>query len=76
MSHWWYTYSRKYGSPKVNETAIKPSSVILSADKKSLEIKVDLIEKKVYGFDFSKVKSATDQELANKKAFYTLVKKQ
>lgn len=75
MSHWWYRYSRKYGSPKVNETAVKPSEIILSSDRKSLEIKVDLIEKKVYGFDFSNIKSANGKELANKKAFYTLVKK-
>ena len=75
LEHWWYEYRRNYGSPKDNITPVKPKSVSLSADKKVLTIKSDLLEKKVYGFDFSKVKGIDGKSLGNAKAYYTLVNK-
>ena len=76
LQNWWYDYHRKYGSPKVDVTAIAPKSIILGKDKKTLEIKVDLTEKKVYGFDFGQIKSTNGKSLANSKAYYTLIKRQ
>ena len=74
IDNWWYEYRRGYGSPKGDMKTDLKKSVTLSSDKKSLEVKTDLTERKVYGFDFSKVKDAKGKSLANPNAFYTLVK--
>ncbi|MCM8538861.1 MAG: hypothetical protein NE328_01155 [Lentisphaeraceae bacterium] len=75
LDNWWYEYRRGYGSPKGDMKTDLKKTVTLSDDKKSLEVKTDLEERKVYGFDFTKIKDANGKSLANPNAFYTLVKK-
>lgn len=75
LQHWWYKHRRAYGSPKHKVTPLQPKNVSLSSDKKTLTVVCDLIEKKVYAFDFSNLKSFNGKSLVNPKAFYTLVQK-
>lgn len=70
-THWWYTYHKNYGSPKVNETNSEIQNVQLSQDGKTLNINMPLQAKQVYHFDFENFKSKDEESLANSKAYYT-----
>ena len=74
IKSWHYTYSSTYGSPPmdVNKHAIKKWT--LSKDGKVLELELPLLEKKVFEFNFEKLKSAKGEVLINHKGFYTLNK--
>lgn len=72
-SHWWYQYSRAYGSPKVNLTDEKVSSVTLSPDGKSITVKLPLHKEKVYCLDVGKFLNKEGKAVLNSKAYYTLI---
>lgn len=75
IDSWWYKYHRGYGSPKMDQVNDHKKSISLGSDNKSIEVKMDLTEQRVYGFYFSNIKSSDGKSLANPNAFYTLVKK-
>ena len=75
IDSWWYKYHRGYGSPKMDQVNDHKKSILLGSDNKSIEVKMDLTEQRVYGFYFSNIKSSDGKSLANPNAFYTLVKK-
>ena len=73
ISHWWYNYSRVYGSPKVDLTDQKINSAHLSEDGKSVIVKLPLLKEKVYCLDVSKFLNKNGQSVQNTKAYYTLI---
>jgi hypothetical protein len=75
MTHWWYHYSRAYGSPKVDLKAEAIDSVILAENGKILTIKLPLQKEQVYCLDLSSVKNIAGNALSNNKAWYTLINK-
>ena len=75
IDSWWYNYNKTYGSPKDDVAEESMSKLVVSEDRKSLLIEMPLAEKRVYGLDFSALKSAGGKSLANEIAFYTFFKK-
>jgi len=72
-TQWWYAYHEKYGSPKVDEHPSTITSIQLDQHHKRLHIKMNLTEKQVYCFNFSKFRSQTGEFLVNSKSYYTAV---
>lgn len=70
-THWWYTYHKNYGSPKIDETKSDIQNLQLSQDGKTLHIKIPLTAKQVYYFDFENFRSKDGNKLSNSKAYYT-----
>lgn len=67
-----YLYSNNYGSKKQNKQDLTVSKVILSADKKSVEIQLPLTKDKIVAVDFSKLKNAQGEFTSVGEVFYTL----
>ncbi|MCM8536929.1 MAG: PQQ-dependent sugar dehydrogenase [Lentisphaeraceae bacterium] len=68
-----YLYQRAYGSPRIDEQEVKVQSVSLSADKKSLEVKIDQLSSgKVYDFKLSDFVSVDGESLQFGHFCYTL----
>ena len=73
ISHWWYNYTRDYGSPKVDLKTSELSSVQVQEDGKTLVIKMPLQKQQVYCLDLSQILNKSGQKTHNSKAFYTLI---
>lgn len=69
---WHYHYHEKYGSNKVDVESVKISSVTLSEDKRSIDIKLPLTAGKVVKIDFSGLVSETKRRASSTEVFYTL----
>ena len=73
INKWWYEYSRKYGSPKIDLEDVSIANIEVSKDRKSLLIKCPLSTKKVFCLDFSQLQNSQGEALGNQKAYYTLI---
>jgi len=71
IRHWGYHYHGKYGSGKVEEKRETPIAVKM-IDAKTVEIKVNLVTKRVYQLNLGKIKCADGSSLSNNTAWYTL----
>jgi hypothetical protein len=67
-----YKYTNRYGSDKHNKKDLKVTSVTLSKDKKSAEIKLDLTADKVVVVDFSKLRNSNKDNPSVTTVYYTL----
>jgi hypothetical protein len=67
-----YKYTNRYGSDKHNKKDLKVTSVTLSKDKKSAEIKLDLTADKVVVVDFSKLRNSNKEKPSVTTVYYTL----
>lgn len=67
-----YKYTNRYGSDKHNKKDLKVTSVTLSKDKKSAEIKLDLTADKVVVVDFSKLRNSNKDKPSVTTVYYTL----
>ena len=74
ISSWHYNYWSTYGSDEIDHKSHEISKWTLSKDKKTLEVELDLLEKKVFKVDFEGLKSGSGRALINHKGFYTLNK--
>ena len=71
IRHWGYHYHPKYGSPKVDQKQETPTAVKM-IDAKTVDIKVNLVTKRVYQLNLDKIKCADGTALTNATAWYTL----
>jgi hypothetical protein len=68
-----HVYQQGYGSPEVDQTNPKVTSVTLSSDKTSALLSVSgLVKGHVHSFDLSNLKSADGEALVHAHAYYTL----
>ena len=68
-----HIYRQGYGSPEVDQTHPKPTSIQLADDRLSAVITLDqLTQGHVHEFDLSGIKAADGTELLHTKAYYTL----
>jgi hypothetical protein len=68
-----YQYGPNYGYPKSDKKKIVPDEIIISKDRKSVQVKIPGLEKrKVYQFSVMGVRNQTGQSLRNSTAHYTL----
>lgn len=73
MAAWTYILQSSYGSPEVDQATPKITAATVSADKKSVRIKVEgMVRGHVHHLESKGVKSATGASLWHKDAFYTL----
>jgi hypothetical protein len=72
IKHWGYLYQAEYGSPKVGLTELTPTSVMLSPDHKSVELKLPLIKERVYQLTLSNVTGEDGMLMTNATGYYTL----
>ena len=68
-----YQYGPNYGYPKSDKKKIVPDEIIISKDRKSVQVKISGLEKrKIYQFSVMGVRNQTGQSLRNSTAHYTL----
>lgn len=68
-----YIYQSDYGSPEVDQTTPTITAALVSADKKSVHLKVNgLVRGSIHHLVAKGVRSATAQELWHPEAWYTL----
>jgi len=73
MDGWTYIYQSKYGSPEVDPIAPKITTATVSADKKSVRLKIDgLVKGHVHHLTAAAVKSSSGKPLLHNEAWYTL----
>lgn len=73
LKHWGYMYHAKYGSPKVDDTGVKATRATVSADGKTVSVKLPtLVKHRVYAITLTSITSADGDKLTNKTAYYTL----
>ena len=73
MDTFTYIYQADYGSPEVDQTTPVITAATVSADRKSVHIKVaGLVRGHIHHLTANGVKSATAQTLWHPEAFYTL----
>jgi hypothetical protein len=73
MTAWTYILQSSYGSPEVDHATPKITAANVSADKKSVRIKVDgMVRGHVHHLTSKGVKSATGTSLWHPDAYYTL----
>jgi hypothetical protein len=73
MAAWTYILQSSYGSPEVDQATPKITAATVSADKKSVRIKVEgMVRGHVHHLESKGVKSVTGASLWHKDAFYTL----
>ncbi|MCF2949578.1 hypothetical protein L0668_15765 [Paraglaciecola aquimarina] len=67
-----YLYTSTYGSNKHNQKALAVKKVILSKDKKSAEIELDLTADKIVVVNFSQLRNNTNDKPSVTTVYYTL----
>ena len=68
-----HNYAAGYGSPEVDQTTPKVTKVVPSADGLSVMVHLDqIVEGHIHDFDLTPMKSAEDESLLHKKAYYTV----
>lgn len=68
-----HIYQQGYGSPEVDQTTPKVTNAVVAKDGMSVEIMIDRLQKgHVHDFDLGGIRSAKDEKLVHKKAYYTL----
>lgn len=72
LRHWGYLYRPDYGSPKVDETTLKPTSVTLSDDHKTVHLSLPLLTQRVYMFHLQAIAAKDGAKLTNPIGYYTL----
>lgn len=73
VKHWGYMYHAKYGSPKVDETTVKATNATVSADGRTVSVKLPtLVKGRVYAITLTSITSGAGEKLTNKTAYYTL----
>ncbi len=73
MAAWTYIYQADYGSPEVDQATPKITAAVVSADKKSVRLKIDgLVRGLVHHLKTTGLKSASGQTLWHPEAYYTL----
>ncbi len=73
ISHWTYNFWPTYGSPKVGDTKVVPSSVTLAEDKMSLFVALpELVKRRCYGLFFPGLKDAKSRPVSSDHGWYTL----
>jgi hypothetical protein len=73
MDAWTYILQKGYGSPEVDQAVQKITKAIVSPDKTSVRLTITgLVRGHVHHLDSSRVKSASNQALWHKDAWYTL----
>lgn len=73
-SSWWYPYNARYGSPKTDEKDLKLAGTTWGSDGKSLKVRLELAEKRVFHLSLHEALRATDgSALGNRDVYYTLV---
>lgn len=70
--HWHYHYSSNYGSPKVDLAPLPIKSVVLSGDRRSIDVKLSLSTDKVVQIDFPGLKDIHGRSVSVDKVYYTL----
>ena len=73
MDTFTYIYQSDYGSPQVDATTPTITAATVSADRKSVHLKVDgLVRGHIHHLEAKGVKSATAQPLWHPETWYTL----
>jgi len=72
VRHWGYLYRADYGSPKVDETEVKPTEVAWAADGRSALVKLPLEAGRVYQISTPGARGPGGEEMVNSHAYYTL----
>ena len=76
IKSYYFKYHRAYGSPQVDQQQAQPESMALSADGKTLSVRLkseDLKAGYVYEMDFDGLKTFEGQGMLNTKLCYNLV---
>ncbi|MGB3118487.1 MAG: hypothetical protein WBE58_06695, partial [Verrucomicrobiales bacterium] len=73
MREFTYIYQAQYGSPEVDDVLPKITAAIVSADGKSVHLKIDTLTKgHIHELHLDGVRSASGLPLLHKEAYYTL----
>ena len=73
LLHFYYLYHYNYGSPKQEETPVKVTDVKISADGRTVSLKIPgFVTQKIYEFHLNGIKAADGTELLHAEAYYTL----
>ena len=72
VQRYYYPYIRNYGAPKTDVEHVEVQSINLLVDRRTIAVKIPLVEGKVYEFDINRLRSANGQRVSVPKAFYTL----
>ncbi len=68
-----YIYQSSYGSPEVDPTTPKIEAAVVSADRRSVRLKVNSLQRgHVHSLTASGVKSEAGEPLLHAEAYYTL----
>jgi hypothetical protein len=70
---YFYAYHAVYGSPEMEPTEVRPSHVVLGADRASAEVEYPRLEPGwIYDFDLGQIQSDEGKLLLNPKIAYTV----
>ena len=72
FTHWHYSYSSNYGSPKVGTAAADFKIEKVSDDGKTIWFTLPLVTGEVYQLECKGLKAADGSQMSNTKAYYTL----
>ncbi len=72
LSHFHYEYRSEYGSPKVNETKVKPTKVMVAEDGLSVELKLPVIAEKIYRITLDGIHGTDGSNFENATGWYTV----
>ncbi|HEX8312893.1 MAG TPA: hypothetical protein VF614_16335 [Chthoniobacteraceae bacterium] len=72
IRHFHYAYRPEYGSPKMDETTVVPSKVVVSADGLTVDLEMPLVTPKVYRISLVGIPGADGMPLSNETGWYTL----
>lgn len=72
VNEWNYEYTSRYGSAKHNEKQLPVKSAKLSADKKSIDIELELTANKVVAISFAGLTATSNEKTSVKTVYYTL----
>lgn len=73
LSHYYYEYSQRYGSPQMGVTPVKVKGVQVSEDGKTVSIDLGGMEKrKIYQLDFATLKAADGSAMSHGMLCYTV----
>ena len=74
FEYYYYPYHRVYGGPQRGNTPVAVKQVSISADKKTVSLTLpNLVEKRIYELQISKLLSESGLELLHPSAYYTLL---